>query len=349
MRAQTLFSELCVGIAIAGLNHLDDTWLGHIGNADRTDADIYMSHLGERLKTSTGTRSVAALAQAGSEIRSWLRSQSIPKYSVIWTGKSSAGSIATVAKDLEITPINWRVSVKENANVFINGSPVTIFKNLPSTGGIGGKAKSEDWFTTVAPDELNDYFIACGGEKRTGYKTVFDYYASADKAARKAFGKHVSGLMKAEDIRALKTYAIFCEKVSSGSAKVFNANLAATLRSKKGLHALKAIFYYFFKLNSVQYILAGTEKGDPFAVVMLPGNTLEERFDFLDIKAKPKKAGQPEVLLEFTFKEKATKQIFPISIKVEVRWSHGKFCGNPEAKVYKLWSYAELPWSQPIP
>ena len=51
------------------------------------------------------------------------------------------------------------------------------------------------------------------------------------------------------------------------------------------------------------------------------------------------------VLLECLFYDKKTKLEFMVELRIEIRWSHGKFCGNPEAKIYKQWSYNSLPWA----
>ena len=74
--------------------------------------------------------------------------------------------------------------------------------------------------------------------------------------------------------------------------------------------------------------------------------TWRNKYLIKKIEAKALVAGQPEVLINFEFIEIATRKEFSYGIKCEVRWSHGKFCGNPESKLYKYnhWKYEDLPW-----
>ena len=148
----------------------------------------------------------------------------------------------------------------------------------------------------------------------------------------------------------LTAYLHFCEKVSVESAKIFNDNLSLHLgNSKNSSSALQPIFHYFFRVNGVRYILAGTDKNKPFAVYMNPSTEWSKAYEFVGITAEPLKSGQPEVLLKFTFKDKNNRIDFDLDLKIEIRWSHGKFCGNKEGKIYKKWLYSELPWSEIIP
>jgi hypothetical protein len=40
-----------------------------------------------------------------------------------------------------------------------------------------------------------------------------------------------------------------------------------------------------------------------------------------------------------TIRENSTRQDRSYKFHAEIRWSHGRFCGNPEAKLYK-----DFPW-----
>jgi hypothetical protein len=76
----------------------------------------------------------------------------------------------------------------------------------------------------------------------------------------------------------------------------------------------------------------------------------EENFEIVGVTAEALTRGQPEVLLSFDFLDKKNQKKFSRKIRSEVRWSHGKFCGNPEGKLYKhdSWSYSDLPWAMSV-
>jgi len=318
-------------------------------NINNSDKEIYINELNKRSTTVKGQKLVDALMKSGQAIRNALLSDgSISKLNIEWTANDKTGSMSTVAKDIHIQNLNLRISVKENANVFINGSAEKIFIQLPS-GVFGRSIRGKDWFIETARDELNNYFLACEGESFTGNTNIEEFYQTSKKEARKKFGSHVKHLHDTKNITVMHAYAVLCEKVSVKSAEIFNKNLAVFISTQKNVsNALQPIFYFFFRINGVKYILAGTEDMHPFAVYMKPGDEWVKRYEFSNISAVPLQSGQPEVLLNFTFRDKLEKRTFDLNLKIEIRWSHGKFCGNPEGKVYKRWKYTDLPWSESL-
>lgn len=340
-RQQTIFSEICVALAIVN----SDRDFSLIQNVTEKDKDIFLKELAKRIQTKSGVLSVESLKQSGNLIRHYLIKNGVVPRGIAWTGKDNIAGVVSVAKDLEI--LNFRISVKENADVFINGSPLTVFEDLPQ-GLFGQKKRGEDWFIKTAKRELEDYYCLCRRHLsiKDKFKTVASFYANKDKSYKKRFGKQVALLHKTKNAEILFAYQSMCNKVSLVSSEMFNQNLSNFKSNYTSSGALQPIFHYFFKINGIKYIIAGTEKNKPFASLLEDSTNWTRRYSFIDINAKPKIAGQPEVLLVFLFKDKTTNEVFKIPLKVEIRWSHGKFCGNPEAKVYKQWSYMDLPWSE---
>ncbi len=338
-RAQTIFSELCVAMAIANTQRVED-----IENVDSKTASIYKQELLDRGYESVST---AALAASGKAIRAYLIKNGIEPRNTKWTGRENIGSTVSVAKDIEVA--NYRISVKENADVFINGSPITIFEDMPS-GLFAIKRKGDDWFLKVAKDELQEYFVQCKihTEGVENFKTIEDFYKNSDKEQRRAFGKQVALLHRRKTENVLLAYSNLCQQVSAVSADIFNVKLDEFKKINSSSTALLPIFNYFFRVNGIKYVLAGTENKKPFAVVLESTSDWIKKYKILGIVAAQKIAGQPEVLLSFKFKNTATKEEFTVDLKIEIRWAHGKFCGNPEAKVYKNWSYGDLRWSENI-
>mgnify|MGYP000293222183 CR=1 FL=1 len=342
-RDQTVFSEICVALAIVD----SEDGFSLIKNITQKDKEIYIKELTKRTQTKNGTLSVKSLKQSGSLIRNYLIKNGITPKNITWTGKDSIAGVVSVAKDLEI--LNFRISVKENADVFINGSPLTVFEDLPQ-GLFGQKKRGQDWFIRTAKDEIDNYYSLC--RKHLGindeFKSIESFYANRDKSYKKRFGKEVALLHSDKNDEILIAYQNMCDRVSLVSSAIFNENLLKFKSAYPSSTALQPIFHYFFKINGIKYIIAGTEKNKPFASLLEDSTNWTKRYSFVDINAKPKSAGQPEVLLMFLFKDKITNETFEVPLKVEIRWSHGKFCGNPEAKVYKQWSYMDLPWSEDL-
>lgn len=345
-RNQTVFSEIVVALGIIGAKYDDFKSLHKIKNVDASAVKQYQEELAKRM-SKRQQRSVELLLGAGKLIREWLDGRSVSYGGVSWTGAGRQGSIDSVAKDIEILDINWRVSVKEEADVFINGSPERIINQI-SKGDFVTGGRNTDWFRKVAPKELNDYYIACGGPSFTTAASIDDFYRDVPRHERKKFGAYVAGLHSANTPATISAYALLCEKVSVESANIFNKNMALSVKSKKSKQGLHNAFHQFFRINGVRYILAGVDKRRSFAVMLPSSEEWGKRYDFVGINASPRKAGQPEILLEFSFRDKDSKLFFSQVARLEIRWSHGKFCGNPECKVYKTWANDALPWCESI-
>ena len=341
-KAQTIFSELCVAVAIA-----DTEEVLNIKNVNSASMLIYKNELFARKNNKKKISSIYSLTKSGQAIRKYLLENGVTPKHVVWTGEQNIGAMVAVAKDIEVA--NYRISVKENANVFINGSPITVFEDMPS-GIFGQRRKGNDWFIKTASSEFQDYYSVCKHHLsiENQYETVEEFYKNSNKIQRKIFGEEVAKLHKSENQEVLMAYTKLCKKVSIESARIFNENLTNFRKINPSNNALQPIFHYFFRINGIQYILAGTENNKPFAVILQSSSEWTRAYQFLGITAYSKTAGQPEIMLIFKFRKNTTKEEFSFELKVEIRWSHGKFCGNPEAKIYKTWSYSNLPWSQSL-
>ena len=350
-RAQTVFSELCVAKAISGGNLQD------IRNVSSESVSQFEEELKKR--QSKDKQSIKELTAAGNKVKNWLKvNQNSKDLQVVWTGMDKSNDHGPVAIDLLIEKPQTRISVKENAQLFQNPSPVKVFQNWPR--GIFAPSRDGDWFIEVAEKEINEYFKVCDGPQITGFKTVADYYKNVTGVdskgikKRKKFTEHVTSLHERELKNVIDSYQTMCRKVSSESARIFNQNIESNLNKAEGKISsnttLKNLFSFYFKLDNNKYLLCGTENNQAFAVVIDDIETWERKFSIVNINAQAIGIGQAETLLTFTFYNKTNQSSFEYSIRAEIRWSHGKFCGNPESKLYKhkSWSYTDLPWAECI-
>ena len=350
-RAQTVFSELTVA---RGINNGD---LKSIINIDKDVLSTYAEEAEAREELNIEDN---ALYKAGVTIKNWLQNEKkLKNIEVKWIGAESIRTASAVAKDIIINN-EIRISVKENAQLFQNPSPVNVFEKWPS-GILFTHAQDDDWFIKVANYELNEYFKSCNGSAFTKHKTIQEYYKNIygsetldgkSVKRRKSFTEHVKKLHKNLDTNVLSSYKDLCKKVSQESALIFNNNIKKTFSNFNDLDIcdkhLISLFSVFFKLDDTEYILAGTENSEPFAVIVDNLNMWSKKFQVKEIKAEALDSGQPEVLIKFTFLNIEKKENIEFSVKSEIRWSHGKFCGNPESKLYKRWEYVDLPWVKSI-
>lgn len=268
-----------------------------------------------------------------------------PSTEISWTGGSKQTTGVAAAKDLIVHVLPgmppYHCSVKVDSDIVWNGS-MSRLEEL--TKGVSSHSKKGvNWFSHIAPVEYENLFQVCGGPEHTGCKTAIQMdNARRGKPAKKQFSEHCSELIKQPGSPADIAYRNLTNAVSVRTASLFNANLQDVLNNHPG--ALKTIFWDMFRLNSIRYILCGTEGVNPFAIWVLGKDEMDRKFKVTRIEATPNQAKQPEVIFLFEFQNKETKQKFIYTMRLEARWSHGKFCGNPESKLYKNFKYAELPW-----
>ena len=330
---------------------VDLDW-SRIKNVDQESKSLYQEELHRRLDSDK--RSVEELQRTGSKLKKWLSARNTPSnFVVTWTGKEKLKDYGAVGHDLIIDALDLRISVKENAQLFQNPSPFKVFEKWPK--GVFEQSRDSDWFIHTALEELNNYYLKCSGVKFSGFKDITSYYQNVGgKGERKKFSTYVAQLHSSSNAAVLSAYDQLCRKVSDRSAEIFNSNITASLTGgNKQLSknkTLAKLFAFYFRLDSNRYTLCGTENSTSFAVEVSDLKNWEENFEIVGVKAQGLTRGQPEVLLNFEFLDKKSQNKFSRKIRSEVRWSHGKFCGNPEAKLYKhdSWSYSELPWAMSV-
>lgn len=94
-------------------------------------------------------------------------------------------------------------------------------------------------------------------------------------------------------------------------------------------------------------MLAGLDEGNPFAVRLLDITNWKKEWVVKSITAIPlPDRGQSIVNMILEVEKKLTRARYQLPFHVEIRWSHGKFCGNPEGKLYKEFHWRDVPFYQ---
>ena len=323
-RAQTVYSELEVARGIIGEMGQNFFTSLSIKGVSALDFDVYRAEL----KTRNQGDGVSPLYQAGRFIAEHLNKNG-SDYSVYWCGNERQSPLHRVAVDLLIPERNYRISVKEKSKIVTNASPQTLFINVLNGSVLNGE-RGDDWFIQNALKELESYFQAVGGSQM-GYSSVVRFYHLADTDKRKALAEQIGDKGESE-------YRDLTGRISERTADLFNRNCQKRL--------YEYYLYYFFRMNALPHIVAGVDFEDkPFACMVPSSTTFNQNFEVLDIKAIAGFSKQAEVFIDFHIQNRYSLMRHMVKLKVEIRWAHGKFCGNPEAKVYASgWEWSELPW-----
>src|SRR4051812_29320489 len=234
---------------------------------------------------------------------------------VEWKGSHRAPGDEVVPADIRIDHVYF-VSCKYLSRIVMNASPAHVFDRLLA-GGHG--KRGGDWFAEVAPGTLQAL-----------YETVRD-------AFEQPLPTRVDALTK-DDRRALALalrgdwpdgaaarYEALVEQVAAASAERWRAAIATDAQR---------LLWRLLRIGSAPYYVLGIAPDDvPRLRIATPWDW-RHHFELCDFRVHAGTGGQPVVRWQAIVRDRATRVEAPVDGHVEVRWSHGRFCGPPEAKVY---------------
>lgn len=247
--------------------------------------------------------------------------------SIEWKGSHRAPGDEVAPIDLRIDHV-FLVSCKYLSRILINASPFHLFDRLLQ-GSHG--AREADWYGHVAADAYQALYEAvCRaagledlprevGELRTAeHRQLSATLAGGWPPSTKARYDELVGQVSTE------TATRWRERASSQSSR-------------------EALYWRLLRMGSAPYFVLGASSAAPLRLrVATPWDwRLQFKLRSFDLAAQP--GGQPRVGWRAVVEERHTRVSREVIGHVEIRWSHGRFSGNPEAKVYLDTAHGEVP------
>ncbi len=253
---------------------------------------------------------------------------------VEWKGGHRDPGDTAVPADLRVDHV-YLVSCKYLSKVLHNASPWALFDQL--LVGALTKRGETDWFDAVAAREHQEL-----------YRLVRQRYA-----ADLGLPEPVSGLTAAQrrslrervprdwDESCRDAYSALVERVSIESAARW-ADRMATRRERESM------LWRLLRLTPAPYFVLGTSAAGSLRLrVDTPWDFARTyRLHELDVTAGT--GGQATVEWSARVSDRVTGEDRSVRGHVEVRWSHGRFGGHPEAKVYLDTPHNRVPGYVPI-
>lgn len=237
---------------------------------------------------------------------------------VEWRGPTRAPGDEVVPIDLRVDHV-YLVSCKYLSRIVINASPSHLFDRLLAGGH--GRRSGTDWFREMAPAELQALYTTaratCGWSR---LPLRVEDLAAADRALlRRSLPSRFEGELA-------QRYGALCERVAVASADRWRANVAA--------EGADVVLRRMLRIGSAPYFLLGTAPGGDLRLRIGTSWDWRVRHRTRELRIAARPAGQPCVAWEALVSDVVTGDEVVVGGHVEVRWSHGKFAGPPEAKVY---------------
>jgi len=266
-------------------------------------------------------------------------------HQVFWKGPKRQAS--TVSLPIDLSVANIPISVKDDSNVIYNRSPYNLFVQLPQARGDAKRAPN--WYVEVAPAHyqyLYEYARSVWSPEYPAHVT--EYHRSTTKKTREIFRQRIKAAEDTPEFSEYQQrYVEFCQEVSKISASIFNQHFAESRSRPGGSAVIELLLRNLFRVGDVTYLLCGLDDNHAYAVEILGLSEWKQHWRVKNCIASEDtfiKREQPVVKLQLAFEDKQAHRSYELDFRVEIRWSHGRFCGNPEAKLYKEFQWIDVPF-----
>lgn len=329
---RTEVTEITTGLAMLGLGDLD--WALAARPAELVNVtDAHWDRLTDARSDASFSDDFARAWANGTAFlraRDGLRGR-VPDR-IEWKGPHKMIDVADVPVDLRIDRV-YLVSCKYLSKVLANLSPAGLFDlNLGLVTRAAGRPS--DWFAAVAPRELEELYASARGA--IGTEGLPDRLADLTRAGR---DRLKSALGRTLPAPVVEPYAALVRTVAERSSDRWAATLG-------DLAVRERLLWRLLRFGTAPYFVLGSSGRSGSAPMRLRVDTpwdWRQQFRLRAFEVWPEPAGQPTVRWQASVTDRSTGTDRSVRGHVEVRWSHGRFSGAPEAKVYLDTPHQDVP------
>jgi hypothetical protein len=250
---------------------------------------------------------------------------------VEWKGPHRPPGDDVVPADLRIDHV-FQVSCKYLSRILLNPGPARLFDRLLA----GEQRTAADWFGFVAPAEYQAFYLAArayvGG-------TLPTHVSELSVEQRMALRDALRARALPEELRP--SWAVLCSAVAASSAARWAANLATET-------ARLRFFWRLLRISDAPYYILGATSTSHIRLRVASAWDWMQAYELRSLTVAPRSSGQPEVAWVGIVRERLTGEEIEVAGHVEIRWSHGRFRGSPEAKVYLDTPHQNVPGFYPL-
>ncbi|MGC8462155.1 MAG: hypothetical protein ACP5P9_00590 [Acidimicrobiales bacterium] len=248
-----------------------------------------------------------------------------------WKGPHRPPGYDLLPADLRVDHV-YLVSCKYSSKVLVNAAPAHLFdRGLQDRPG----SASADWYQMVAPDELEALYRSVRAVVDPGLP------ASTAELTRAARDRIAAACARRWPDPLKAPARQFAETVATRTAARWSTALGS-------LHQRELILWRLLRLSDSPYFVLGTGPSGSLRLRIATPWDWRQHFELLgfDVDAEPSE--QPRVAWRARVGERRSGVERVVRGHVEIRWSHGRFCGMPEAKVYLDTPHDRVPGYVPL-
>jgi hypothetical protein len=235
---------------------------------------------------------------------------------VEWKGPHRVPGDDVIPGDIRIDHV-YQVSCKYLSKITQNCGPSRLFDRLL----VGEQRSSEDWFSTAAPVEYQTFYESIRDQLDAGLPDMVGDLEASHRAVLKTW---FARTLPAE---IQPSWRSLCAAVSAESARRWNVGLSTPTTRLRMLWRL-------LRIGDAPYFVLGTDGHAHVRLRVASAWDWMQSFELESLTVSARDSGQPEVGWTAAVRDRSTRVRMDVSGHVEIRWSHGRLQGAPEAKVY---------------
>jgi hypothetical protein len=323
---RTTVTEVVTGLGMCGFDDVDTALAARPEVLTNVGPDVYDVLQGARTEGRHADVFTASFmnGQRFLHARDALRGR--PPLTVEWKGAHRAPGDEVVPADLRVDHVYF-VSCKYLSQIVVNASPHHLFERLLA-GGQGRRGR--DWFREVAPQEHAALYAAVRDALAPALPLPDDA-AELDAAQRRALGRALRDGWPAD---APARYRALVARVAAESARRWRMAVD---------DAAEAMLWRLLRIGSAPYFVLGASARGFFRLRIATPWDWRQAFELRSFDVRPRPGGQPVVEWQAVVRRRRDHAQQRVQGHVEVRWSHGRLAGPPEAKVYLDTPHDEIP------
>jgi hypothetical protein len=252
-----------------------------------------------------------------------------PPKLVEWHGPHRPPGDDVVPADLRIDHV-FQVSCKYLSRITQNCGPARLFDRLL----VGEERAGGDWFAEVAPDEYQRFYRAAVARADDLPPDMPDVVTALERPHRQALRRALAARALPGDL--VEPWRALSDAVAHESAARWRAALGTDRQRLRMLWRL-------CRIGDAPYFVLGTDRHRSLRLRVASAWDWVQDHELRTLRIDARDAGQPEVGWHAELVDRATGHRRDVHGHVEIRWSHGRFSGAPEAKVYLDTPHHDVP------
>ncbi|HEX7095044.1 MAG TPA: hypothetical protein VF183_04135, partial [Acidimicrobiales bacterium] len=245
-----------------------------------------------------------------------------PVWRLEWKGGHKPPGYEQIPADLRVDHV-YLVSCKYGSSILHNVAPAHLFDRRLAERRRGSAVA--DWYAVVAPEAYQELYLACRDAIGDGAGDLPDSVVALAPSHRDHLKARLRGRSWPDGVERI--YREFSHAVALRSVERWKAALPDSL-------AREEMLWRLLRLQAAPYfVLGAAADGSPLRYRVDTPWDFRARYQARSFDAWPDPAGQPLVRWRADVYDRLGDVVRPVEGRVEIRWSHGRFGGAPEAKV----------------